>query len=142
MEGEGLMSGKQNTNHLKQEKDLLEYIEIFAGKSLDQDSKDYLRGTLNLTYGRGYNHGCEVAVKSLEERGRGHTRINFKRLDPEGLLEVAQTLEAALTADSPFVMEIKNRHGEFKQIVNREELLAHYMDWAIETLYALCDSEE
>lgn len=60
----------------------------------------------------------------------------------EDVLTVAQTLDAALMKDPPYVFTVINDKGSYKEVTSRERYLEHYLDWAMHVLYGLTDIEK
>ncbi len=77
----------------------------------------------------------EVAEIMETVRPTNESEIEVTCVHPEGVLEVAKMLEAALSVKPPYVLAVKNDKGTHELEVTRDELLVHYINVAIEELY-------
>ncbi|MEC1723918.1 hypothetical protein P9E34_04050 [Schinkia azotoformans] len=66
---------------------------------------------------------------------------SYKCLDPEGVLEVAKVLESALETKPPYVCITDDGKSKISRVTSREEHLQFFLEWAMETLFELIESE-
>ncbi|WP_117170598.1 hypothetical protein [Paraliobacillus sediminis] len=76
-------------------------------------------------------------ILSLDDQDK-----DFVCHDPEGVLEITKTLEAAATKEGPYIMQVTDEKGTRPYEASREEFLDHYINWSIDQLYCLVDPEE